>query len=224
MKSFFAKGLIVAVLLMLVPAASSAGTLTFDDLHDDGSGSTTIPYGYGMTDFYWSNFNVLSTSNNPPNGYYNGTVSFPNVAYDPFGQPAILKSFDFTNNEYVPFNFDSVYLAAAWDNGLQIEIQGYTLVGGNPTLTIDDFVNVNTTGPTLFNFDFKNVVLLDFIPTCTGACTPAGYSGSGTHFAMDNMTVSPASAAEPDAVTLMVETALASLLGMAYWQRRRIAF
>ena len=225
MKAFFARALMVAMLLMLAPAALSASTLiSFDDLFDNGTGSTPIPYGYGLPDFYWSNFNVLNTpaytGTNGPNGYFNGTVSFPNVAYDPFGQPAILKSFDFVNNKYVPFNFDSVYMNAAWDQGLQIEIQGYTLVAGNPTLTIDDFVTVNATTPaTLFNFDFKNVVLLDFIPTCPSGCSSAGYAGSGTQFSMDNMTVAPGGVTPEPTSLALLGTGLVSLAGFA---RRRM--
>ena len=236
MKTFFAKGLIVAMLLMLAPAASYAGTLSFDDIFDDGSGNTPIPYGYGSPDdpyLNWTGFHVLNTSAynlHIPSGYLNGTISDPNVAYSygkTYGTPVFIKSYDPGTSSWVPFNFDSAYLTAAWDNGLQIEIQGYTLVGGVPTLTIDDFYNVNATGPTLFNFDFDSVVLLNFIPTCTSPCMEgnSGYGGSGDQFAMDNVALSgPASAAEPDALTLLLETALASLLGLAYWQRRRIAF
>ena len=48
----------------------------------------------------------------PNSGYYAGTVSPPNVAYNPGGNPASIISTG-------QFNFVSAYLTAAWNDNLR---------------------------------------------------------------------------------------------------------
>ena len=162
-----------AVCMILGSALSAhALTLTFDDL----SGNlTSIPNGYGG--FNWNNFyNVNPAIYAPNSGYKNGIVSNKNVAYNSFENPASI----FTNG--TPFTFNSVYLTGAWNNRLNILIQGFQ--GANQLYS--QTVTVNSTAPTLFNFNWSGIDRLRF--NSFGGVN-AGYNGSGTHFALDNLTV-----------------------------------
>ena len=148
-------------------------TLTFDDLPGNQG---LIPNGYGGFD--WNNFYHLNSVNDRPNpnGYLNGTVSSPNVAFNGFGDPASLS----TNN--TPFTFNSVYLTGAWNNGLDISIQGFQ--GANQLYSRT--VTVDSTAPTLFSFNWSGIDSLRF---ASSGGIDAGYGGGGTHFALDNLTV-----------------------------------
>jgi hypothetical protein len=156
--------------------AGSPVTLTFDDLAapTPPSPSASIPSGYGG--LQWSNFLYANTLaiHIAPSGYSNGVVSAPNVAVNGFGQPASLSG--------GTFDLDSAYLTGAWDDGLQVEVQGFV---GN-TLTYDNTWTVNSTGPTLINFNYLGVTSVQFI---TSGGVPHGYGSSGEQFAMDNLTI-----------------------------------
>jgi len=153
--------------------SAHALTLTFDDLPGT---INSIPNGYGG--FNWNNFYHLNSVNYSPNpsGYLNGTVSSPNVAFNAFANPASLS----TNN--TPFTFKSVYLTGAWNNGLNILIQGFQ--GANQLYS--QTVTVDSTAPTLFSFNWSGIDSLRF---ASSGGIDAGYGGGGTHFALDNLTV-----------------------------------
>jgi hypothetical protein len=102
-------------------------------------------------------------------------ISPNNVAVNSDGTDALF-------NAKSPFNLNSAYLTAAWNDGLQVEVEGFT---GN-TLTYDNTYTINTEGPTLINFDYLDVDEVEF--TSYGGVNP-GYDGSGTEFAMDNLSV-----------------------------------
>ena len=70
-------------------STASARLITFDDLADNGGG-TTISNGYSGLD--WDNFNVLNTASLVPSGFVNGTVSSSNVAYNDQASPATITS------------------------------------------------------------------------------------------------------------------------------------
>jgi hypothetical protein len=190
-----------ALVLICVFGAVRAGTLTFDD-RTDGA----IPNGYGG--FNWNNFWTTAGSNYvPANGFTNGTVTSPNVAFNLNGNPATVGTGG------TPFNFVSAYLTGAWRSGLNVEVQGF--VGGlGGTMTYDRTV-ATTTSPTLFTFNFNNIDTLKFL---SSGGTSVFTSGDGTQFAMDNFTTTP----EPASLTLL-GVGLAGMIFYGLRKRKRLA-
>jgi hypothetical protein len=185
------------LLFFLFAVVSPAGTtLTFDTL-----GSGAIPNGYGGLDWSTYFYTLDADTYGFPSGYQNGTVSHPMVAYNAYALDVYFSSI-------TPFTFDSAYLTAAWNNGLNIEVQGLN----GATVVYDETVVVNATGPTLFNFDYSNVTEVYF---SSFGGTSAGYAGGGTHFVMDNLTIN-ATVPEPAAFLLVG----AGLMGLVALRRR----
>lgn len=159
---------------ILAYAGGARGTYaiqgTFDDLAAP-EGGLTVPNGYlGVN---WNNFSYLSGSV-AGGGYIPGTLSPSNCAYNAFANPASISSPD-------PFDFHSAYLTAAWNDYLQLEVKGYN----RGVLAYDQTYTLQATMPTLINFDYLGVTEVDFISS--GGTNHPGYTGTGTHFAMDNV-------------------------------------
>jgi hypothetical protein len=150
---------------------------TFDDLPDTASG---LPVPSGYRGFNWNNFYYIDGAEfyDYPNGYAAGAVSTNNVAYNGGATPANVTSATGSH-----FNFISAELTAAWNDNLQLEAQGYV----DGVLTYDQTYTLSATAPTLIVFDYLGVTEVNFISS--GGRPHAGYSGSGTHFAMDNVTM-----------------------------------
>ena len=168
--------------------ASSAHAILIN--FDSGlSDLSLIPNGYGG--LTWSNFAASDTSTyTSPNGYINGVVSPQYVAFDAFGSPATFSS-------ATPFTFNSAYLTAAWNNGLNVQVDGYL----GTTLVHSLSLVLDTTGPALEQFNWANIDSVTFTPS---GGTPAGYNGAGTHFAMDNLTINDArTVPEPASIALV---------------------
>jgi hypothetical protein len=164
----------LTVLFALGVSPVQAGfTLTFDDVTSTVSPSVLIPNGYGGFD--WNDFAVQHRDGSaiPSSGYRTGVVSGDYAAFNTFGDPATISG--------NPFTFNSVYLTAAWNTGLNILVEG--LVGNS--VVYSQTVVVNTTGPTLFTFDYENITTLQF--TSFGGID-AGLGGRGIHFNMDDAT------------------------------------
>jgi len=145
MRGGFAAAAAIAVALLLVQNSAQAVLLTFDDLPGDGS---AVPIGYGGVD--WSNFNNFDGVNyaNNPSGYENGVKSPNNVIFNNFGNPAsILES-------ATPFALNSFYITAAWNDGLNVRIDGS---GGQTRLIV-----IDTSGPTLVTLDWTNLASVTF--------------------------------------------------------------
>jgi hypothetical protein len=150
---------------------------TFDDLAETTSG-LSVPIGY--RGFNWGNFYCLDGNNytGNPSGYGAGVVSTNNDVYNGFGSPANITS---TNGGH--FNFISAELTAAWFDNLQLEAQGYV----DGVLTYDQTYTLSATTPTLIVFDYLGVTEVNLIPS--GGTPHAGYTGGGSFFAMDNVTI-----------------------------------
>ena len=141
-------------------------TITFDDLATGGyEYSGSIPNGYyGLQ---WGNFLAMDAPNFGPSGYLNGMVSANNVAYNWYGNPASLAG--------GLFDLNSAYLTAAWSDGLQVRVQGFV----GTTLTYDNTYTLNTTAPTLINFNYLGIDKVYFYPEWPG----------GNWFVIDNLSI-----------------------------------
>jgi hypothetical protein len=192
--------LIGSLIVAGLAASAQAQTelITFDDL----PANFAIPNGYaGLS---WNNFYALNGVNYnagdgvSASGYANGLVSPNNVVYNAEGNPAYIIGGQ--------FNLNSAYLTAAWNNGLQLEVQGF--VGG--TLSYDNTYTVNATGPALINFNYLGVDRVNFI---SSGGVNAGFGDSGEQFAMDNLSATIV----PEPTTL----AMAGLSGLSLMLFRR---
>jgi hypothetical protein len=166
---------------------SAQSLITFDDLPSRSSFPyTSIPAGYNG--LLWSNFLVIDAIDSiTPNGGQNGTVSPKNVAFNNYGAPANISS-------SAPFDLDSAYLTASWNDGLTIEVQGFV----GTTLAYDNIYVVTTAAPTLVDFNYLGINEVNFISS--GGTQHTGYSSSGTQFVIDNVTVA---VPEPSKVGLL---------------------
>lgn len=193
--------LVIAVACWIaVSPPATAVVLTFDDL--PGPNLSNVPNGYGGLN--WSNMGYLNGATYTPSGsgYVNGTVSGTNVAFNEFAQIAAASDGTFT--------FDGAYLTGAWNDGLNIEVDG--LLGGVPLYS--QIVVVNSTAPTWFNFNYAGI---DKVTFNSSGGTPHGYSsGSGTHFAMDNFTFNT-----PEPSSLILAALGLIGLGVYGWRRKR---
>ncbi|MBD2212249.1 PEP-CTERM sorting domain-containing protein [Nostoc linckia FACHB-104] len=150
---------------------AQAVVIDFDDLPGD---IDWIQNGY--KGFNWNNFAYLNSANyDNPSGYKNGTVSNPNVAFNSSGKPA------YVSINSGQFDFNSAYLTGAWNNGLNILVEGF--FNGNKKYS--QTINVLSTSPTLFNFNFLGIDQLKFT-SFDGV--NAGYGRYGKHFVLDNFT------------------------------------
>ncbi|MGK7902048.1 MAG: PEP-CTERM sorting domain-containing protein [Hormoscilla sp.] len=158
--------------------------LTFEDITTNHYG--VIPDGYRRLN--WYNIHVTKGSKEPGSGYDNGTVSGDYVAYTPWVQVG-------SNSRYL-MDFKGVYLTAAWNDGLNIKVEG--LLDGE--LKYSQTVVVDTDEPTWFEFNFEHIDYLKF--TSFGGMQADGLEGNGTQFVMDNFTYT--SLPEPGSVLGLV--------------------
>jgi len=155
--------------IFLVVGSAQATVLDFDDLADQ-----TILGNYGGLTWGSQEWRVMDLDLYAPGtGYQNGVVSEDNIVYNRYG--------NFGTVSDGTFNFDGAYLTAAWNDGLNIEVNGYL----NNVLQYSQIVVVDTTGPTWFQADYTGVDSLTF--DSFGGVN-VGLGGEGTQFAMDNFT------------------------------------
>ena len=180
---------IVAIIALLSLSNVSFGSmLTFDDI-SPGSINT---YG-GLT---WTNIAVLDATNYPYlSGYSGGLVSGDHVAYNAYAAIGITQG--------PTFDFNSVYLAAAWNNGLQVTVEGYLLGSLQYAQTVS-LLNASSTpgsGTTKFVFNYLGI---DELRLNSFGGTGAGFEGSGEHFAMDNFELNAPAGTVPEPTSIVV--------------------
>ena len=158
----------------------AATTLTFDNLPNPGFKSAAVANGYGG--LTWSNFNYVNAEEEATNGagmggYNYGDVTAPDIALNGGGAQAAVSS-------ATPFEFNSGYFTAAWNNGLKITLTGYL----NGVQVDQTTFTVSTRAPTLVTLNWADVTSVTF---ASSGGTNAGYRGWGEEFALDNMTITP---------------------------------
>jgi hypothetical protein len=196
--------------IFVVPSVASATTITFDDLSSPAPGdSVPLPAGYsGLT--WSSNFYYLDgTDYDIPSGYQNGTISGPNVAFNGFGSPATVSS-------AAPFTLNSLYLTSAWNDGLNVTINGYS--GGVGGVLLDTLTAIiGPVAPTLFTLGWANIDTIQF--EASGGTTHYNIDANQTQFALDNLTINEPLSAVPLPATLPLLAGGLGLLGFLGWRR-----
>lgn len=237
------KKLALGISMAMAAVSASAAVLDFDHVqftqfaaNQSGSGYSlsntnssafignplAVDYpGYGG--LLWSNnsgnndFKVVKVDgpgfNGAPagNGFANGVVSGSWVATNSGGSDVSFQSLAGGSK----FNFDSTYLAAAWYNGLKVDITGYR-----------DGVQVysTTTGPLSFNeqlliFNWTSIDKVMFHSQQNSGTVIDNQSTYNHAFVMDNLSISAVAAPvpEPEIYAMM----LAGLGLMGFMGRRR---
>jgi hypothetical protein len=177
---------VMTTILSVVSYPACGIVLTFDNAIMSSAGP--IPNGYGGLN--WSNFNALDHANyhgpGSTGGYINGLVSGRYVACNPWAEPALVS------DGY--FDFIGAYFTGAWNEDLNITVDGYR----DDSLLYSETVVASYYSPTWYTFDFVNVNKLQF-SSFGGIDADPGDSGQGEHFAMDNFTFVP----EPTTICLL---------------------
>jgi hypothetical protein len=170
-------GLAAAVGLGL---ASSAGatTITFDDLSNQ-----IVPVPVGYEGLAWTNFFTLDGTDFAPSGYQNGVVSPKNVALNAGGNAASFSS-------ATPFTLEDFYITAAWNDLMTVTVTGF-LHGVQQDVTS---LLVDTSGPTHSILGWT----VDQVAFTSAGGVNHGYSGAGTQFALDNVTLGAATGGVPE--------------------------
>ena len=186
----------------------SAEVLSFDNT---GVYGREIPNGYGGLD--WNNLIVIDPYNfggGPDSGYATARV-LGLVAINGGGQEASLSS-------ALNFNLESAYFAAAWNDGLNLELVGY-----------DDNIEqyrttilLNPTNRQLISFNWIGV---DTVVFNSYGGTPHEFVGQtpwfGTHFGMDELSISQTTAAVPEPQSWALLFAALGLLTLSNTSRSK---
>ncbi|MDB6151124.1 MAG: hypothetical protein JWQ44_2572 [Chthoniobacter sp.] len=95
----------------------------------------------------WANPGVIEgTAQSVNEGYYRGTVSPRNVAFDSRGDPASIS-------KATPFTLESAFVTACFTGVMQLSVQGF--LGMN---LYDRTCSVNQTAPTAIDFDYAGLI------------------------------------------------------------------
>ncbi len=186
MKSF---AFLLAAAAAAIAAPASATVISFDDVGGNGA---QVANGYNGLN--WNNFGVLNKANLPVSGYAAGTVSGNFTAFNLFGTPASI-------NSATDFTLNSFFLTAAWFDNLVVTVTG----SNNGSQVFSQVLSPSATAPTLYSFGGALIDQLSFVST--GGTLHPGYNGSGTQFALENLTINEsilAGVPEPASWAMMI--------------------
>jgi hypothetical protein len=183
--------------LLLFTLPASAGTLAPIHFGRQAAKFDDLPNQYNMYLYgglYWYNFYTLDPSTLfARSGYLAGLKSPNNVIHNsPFtgvspsiaslGQAPIAPNYSAIGNAGYIFILNSAYLTSAWNDNLQVTVQGYY----HGRWVYKHTYTLSAVKPTLVTFPPQLVEYVIF--TTSGGTPHAGYAGAGTQFAMDNVT------------------------------------
>jgi hypothetical protein len=169
---------------MTAAAPAGAALIDFDTL---ANSDDPIANGYAGLD--WDNLFVLEPAKEAPiGGLPAAVVSGTKVAYAGYDAPATISGL-------AGHLLESAYFTAAFNNGLTIQAQGFN---GNNLVHDVSFV-VDTTGPTFYNFGWRDISKVVF--TSSGGTEKDKWT-FGTNFALDSLSVS--AVPEPAAWATMI--------------------
>lgn len=162
--------------------STDSNLITFDDLPTTTSGAAGHYGTYGSDTplnykgYQWSYFGIYQGVNTIPSGFYQGAVSPKNVAFNNLGQVAYIKN-------TTSFNLTSAYMTAAWNDNLQLTVEGYL----SDKKIYSKVYTLSASSPTLVNFNFNGVDKVSF--AATGGTQHSGYQQAGSQFAIDNVSI-----------------------------------
>lgn len=203
---------LAAVIVALTTGAASAVVVTFDDLPTPIGfyGTDPIPDGYGGlqwdSNFWYMDTTIYSTGHPYPSGYLNGVVSGTNVAVNAWALSVGMESAS-------AFDFMGAYFTAAWNDNLNITIEGW--LGGS--LLYTQTAIVQYTGPAWVTCDYTGVDNVTFT-SFGGTDHDLNDDGEGVHFAMDNMTYQRAVPAPSALISLMTGLVCLGGYGLRKWR------
>lgn len=182
------KKFLVAVLsvLFLLIGQAGASTLTFDDI---GGGGAKVPDGYGGLN-YSPNFYYLDGTSLPGSGYDNGRKSGDFVAYNAYGGEISASN--------ASFDLNSLYVTAAWREGMDLQIVGTYFAGGS---VIADYV-IGLQTPLFIDLNWMDISSVQLFSS--GGVEVPGLNGSGTHFAIDNIVINEPVNPVPEPATMLL--------------------
>lgn len=198
---------------------AQAAVITFEDRTCDSGMIVTDGYA-GLN---WDKFGCIDgTAFYTDSGYFTGRVSGKNVTFNNFTQPAEITT---TVPGGPKFNLHSVYLTAAFNEGLEVKIEAWR--GG--ALVSTTVRTLTVTHPTLVQLSLWQVDRVRF-STSGGVTIPAysdGDPSDQTHLAMDNLDIDftlPAATSVPtmsEWALALLATAIAALAFSWLLRRRR---
>ncbi|WP_293076587.1 S8 family serine peptidase, partial [Okeania sp. SIO3B5] len=166
--------------IVIEPLVLAEGQQVFD--FDEISDTTSYELfgGQQIGDFFWSESWYASNKDyRPTTGYGYGNVSPLYSGFNGSANPVSITSEE-------DFTFNSAYLTAAWNIGLNIEVKGFN----NGVEQYSETVTVNPFNPTLFNFDFIDVDEVQFT-SFGGVDADPNDGGAGAHFVIDDLVYTP---------------------------------
>jgi hypothetical protein len=190
------KKTILAALLGLACASAFAGVIHFDDL----SGDPAAAIDNGYAGFNWDNIATIREDAFPGSGYAAGTVSHANTAYNMNGGTASIWRAG-------AFDFVGAWFTSAW---VEQELAFDAYRDGQLLYSSEVSTVIDTATPVWVGLGW------------TGIDTLVIYNSSGTQWAMDDLTVNVAEAADvPEPATLALFGA--ALAGMGVGRRRKLS-
>lgn len=163
---------------------TQAAVLTFDDISTNEYGQ--IPDDYG--DFTWNHTSIEGVfyyvdiqQQTVDSGFINGVVSGNYVAFPTSYSHAGIGGIIATDE----FIFYGAYFTAAWRDSLNVQVDGYF----DDNLLYSTTIEIDTTGPTWFQFDYENINKLNF--SASGGIQHEGYEYDNTQFVIDDFTYIP---------------------------------
>lgn len=184
------------VLSVGVAVSTNAAVITFDDLPATDAG--LIENGYAGFD--WSSFGYANKSVLPGSGYETGVVSGDYAAYNDFAETSSLSG--------SLFDFNGAFLTGAWNDGLNIEVKGFS--GG--TELYSTTVVVNTSIAQWFDFNFFGIDSLSFRSFGGEKNAQFEMDSGGEHFVMDNFTINEFSSVPESSTLALLLLGVAGLL------------